>query len=272
MAALSDAQIAAAARAAGFSGESVAIAVAVALAESSGNPRARNAVPPDNSYGLWQINMLGSMGPARRQQFGLSSNEQLYDPTTNARAAYAISSQGRNWKPWSTYTGQTYRMYMNRGQAAAGNPAGSVPGAGQVSTGTGGSIIQTNWSPGSSGAVQVELDGRDFLEGLLGSGGMGWMLPDEDGGGGVLGVGSSIIRLLMQWTTALIKSAAWLGDSDNWVRIAQVIAGGGLVIAGVGLIARPAVNSGAAKVITNVLPIGKAGKAASAVQAAGKAA
>lgn len=132
MATLSDSQIAAAAKAAGFSGSALAKAVAIALAESSGNPNAHNAVPPDNSYGLWQINMLGSMGPARRKQFGLSSNSQLFDPVTNAKAAYAISSGGKNFRPWTTYTSGAYLRYMSRANKAAGNPSSSVPGATQA--------------------------------------------------------------------------------------------------------------------------------------------
>ncbi|QAX92934.1 glycosyltransferase [Streptomyces phage WheeHeim] len=127
--ALSDAQIAGAAKAAGFSGSALAKAVAIALAESSGNPNAHNAVPPDNSYGLWQINMLGSMGPARRKQFGLKSNDDLFNPTTNAKAAYAISNGGKNFGPWSTYTSGAYLRYMSRANKAAGNPDSSVPGS-----------------------------------------------------------------------------------------------------------------------------------------------
>lgn len=123
--ALSDAQIAGAAKAAGFSGGNLAKAVAIALAESSGNEKAHNAVPPDNSYGLWQINMLGSMGPARRKQFGLKSNEELFNPTTNAKAAYAIASGGKNFRPWSTYTSGAYLRYMSRANKASGNPDSS---------------------------------------------------------------------------------------------------------------------------------------------------
>jgi len=119
---LSDAQIAGAAKSAGFSGNSLVIAVAVALAESGGNANAHNPVGLDNSYGLWQINMYGSMGPARRKQFGLKSNSELFDPVTNAKAAYAISNGGKNWRPWTTYTSGKYLPYMSRARKAAGNP------------------------------------------------------------------------------------------------------------------------------------------------------
>lgn len=129
MATLTDSQIAGAAKSAGFSGKALAVAVAVALAESGGRSDAHNKIPPDDSYGLWQINMLGSMGPARRKQFGLSSNAQLFDPATNAKAAYAISSKGTNFRPWTTYSSGSYLRYMSRANKAAGNPSASVPGS-----------------------------------------------------------------------------------------------------------------------------------------------
>lgn len=127
---ISDGQIASAAKSAGFSGGQVAIITAIALAESSGNMYAHNPIPPDNSYGLTQINMLGGMGPERRKRYGLTSNDQLFDPVTNMRAAYDISGQGKNWRPWSTYTNGAYRLYLNRSEKAAGTPAGDVPTAG----------------------------------------------------------------------------------------------------------------------------------------------
>lgn len=97
----------------------LARAGAIAMAESSGNPRAHNATPPDDSYGLWQINMYGSLGPSRRQSYGLSGNDALYDPATNARVMYAISGGGKNWAPWSTYNGVRYALYLPAATAAA---------------------------------------------------------------------------------------------------------------------------------------------------------
>lgn len=120
---ISDSAIAAAAKGAGLNNSQTAIAVAIALAESGGNTTAHNAVPPDDSYGLWQINMLGSMGPSRRQQFGLTSNEELYSPSVNAKAMFSISNGGQNWRPWTTYTRGTYLRFMSRGQAVAGTSA-----------------------------------------------------------------------------------------------------------------------------------------------------
>lgn len=111
MATLSRAELQRLVTAAGFTGKDADIAVAVALAESGGNPRAHNSTPPDDSYGLFQINMLGALGPDRRKRFGLSSNADLFDPATNARVAYSIF-KASGWSPWTTYTRGTYKKHM----------------------------------------------------------------------------------------------------------------------------------------------------------------
>jgi len=109
------------AKGAGFSDDNAVIAAAIAMAESGGNSNAHNPKPPDNSYGLWQINMIGDLGPARRQQYGLSSNEQLFDPVTNAKIAFRISG-GSNFSPWTTYTGEKYKSHLASAQAAKSAP------------------------------------------------------------------------------------------------------------------------------------------------------
>lgn len=119
---MDQAAIAALAQSAGLTPERAKVAAAIAMAESGGNPNNHNPRPPDNSYGLWQINMIGGLGPARRRQFGLSRNEDLFDPMTNARAMAAISHRGGNFVPWTTYTHGTYKKYMS-GNAAGSNTA-----------------------------------------------------------------------------------------------------------------------------------------------------
>jgi len=102
-------QAAYAARAAGFTGNALVTIVAIGGPESGWVPTKHNPVPPDDSYGVWQINMIGSMGPARRKQFGITSNEQLYDPMVNARAAWIVSNHGTNFAPWSTFKDGKYK-------------------------------------------------------------------------------------------------------------------------------------------------------------------
>lgn len=82
-----------------------ALAAAVAMAESGGNPTIVGDTGPGvngPSYGLWQIDVY--YHPSYTQA-------QLDDPTTNARAALAISSNGTNWTPWSTYNSGAYKKW-----------------------------------------------------------------------------------------------------------------------------------------------------------------
>lgn len=125
---LSASQIAQYAAAAGFTGNDLAVAVAIAMAESSGNPAAYNpetaagAAPGHGSYGLWQI-FLG-MHP----EF---AGEDLTDPQTNANAAYSIYAIAGGFTPWSTYTGGQYQQYMPAALSAAASlsPASNLPGS-----------------------------------------------------------------------------------------------------------------------------------------------
>jgi hypothetical protein len=103
----------------------LATMVAISEPESGGNPRAHNpnASTGDNSYGPWQINMLGGMGPERRKEFGIASNEELFDPATNARAAKRIlDSQGLG--AWTTYSAGKHKPYMQQAEEAVARTRG----------------------------------------------------------------------------------------------------------------------------------------------------
>jgi hypothetical protein len=89
---------------AGFSGDNLKMAWAIVIKESTAKPWAHNdnASTGDNSYGLFQINMRGSMGPDRIEKYNLSSNNDLFNPLINAQVAYKMSSGGEKWDAWST--------------------------------------------------------------------------------------------------------------------------------------------------------------------------
>lgn len=80
-------------------------AVGVTWRESRWNPRSHNdnylRGGRDDSYGLFQINMNpNETSPeANRKAWGISSNEDLFDPSTNSRIARAMFN-GRGWNPW----------------------------------------------------------------------------------------------------------------------------------------------------------------------------
>lgn len=89
---------------AGFSGRELKMAKAIVFYESTNRPMAhnKNSSTGDDSYGLFQINMRGNMGPDRRERYGLESNDDLFSPLINATVAYKMSSGGKDWSAWST--------------------------------------------------------------------------------------------------------------------------------------------------------------------------
>lgn len=107
----------------GFTGSDLNTAVAVALAESGGNPASHTVDSDDDSYGLWQINMKGSLGPSRMKQFGLKSPNELLDPNVNAKAARIIFNE-HGWKAWGAYTNQSYKKFV--AQATAAKPVNNA--------------------------------------------------------------------------------------------------------------------------------------------------
>lgn len=119
--------------------ELVATAVAIAWAESEGNAVAHNdnykRGGRDDSYGLWQINMLGSMGPRRRALFGIQEDQDLFDPRTNARAMVKLwVNKGRSFRDWTTYNLGTYKLYMAQAREAVKNKKPFATGQGEVVT------------------------------------------------------------------------------------------------------------------------------------------
>jgi len=113
------------ARQAGFTEENAIIAAAIAMGESGGKSDSHNTKYPDNSYGLWQINMLDEpgymLGEERRKKFGLKSNKDLFDPLTNAKAAFAISG-GSKFGAWSVFSQGIYKDYLPEARKAASSP------------------------------------------------------------------------------------------------------------------------------------------------------
>lgn len=86
----------------GFEGKALSQAWAIAMRESRGCSIAFNGNEKtgDNSYGLFQINMIGKMGDVRRDKFSMVSNAMLLDPVTNAQIAYYMSNHGTDWSAW----------------------------------------------------------------------------------------------------------------------------------------------------------------------------
>ena len=103
----------------GFEGRALKVAWAVVKKESNGRPLAfnGNVKTGDNSYGIFQINMIGGLGVARRDKYELNSNKELFDPVVNAQIAYHMSNEGSNWSSWGVgkfpYNGNTEQSNFN---------------------------------------------------------------------------------------------------------------------------------------------------------------
>ena len=111
---LTDKQLVGLLQAVGFQGQTLQYAWAIAKKESNGQPLHYNGnrKTGDNSYGLFQVNMLGSMGVDRRVKYGLASNADLFNPVVNAQVAYQMSDAGKNWSAWKGIHNSVVRYWV----------------------------------------------------------------------------------------------------------------------------------------------------------------
>ncbi len=99
----------------GFKGNDLVVAWAVAKKESNGRPLAFNGnhKTGDSSYGMFQINMIDTLGPDRRTKFDLESNAELFNPVKNAEIVFYMTNGGEDWSSWKGITPKT-RMWMSK--------------------------------------------------------------------------------------------------------------------------------------------------------------
>ena len=103
---LSDRQLKDLLRAVGFKGQGLKNAWAIAKRESNGQPIRfnGNVKTGDNSYGLFQINMIGNLNQARKAKFGINYTSDLLNPVINAQITYHMSKGGYDWSSWHGIT------------------------------------------------------------------------------------------------------------------------------------------------------------------------
>ena len=111
---LTDSQLIELLQAVGFKGQDLKEAWAIAKKESRGNPISHNGNRDtgDNSYGLFQINMVGTLGPERRDKFNLASNAELFNPVVNAKIAYHMSNGGKDWSAWKGLKTKAVKFWL----------------------------------------------------------------------------------------------------------------------------------------------------------------
>ena len=96
----------------GFEGSALKTAWSFAKTESNGRPLAFNGNKStgDKSFGIFQINMLGDLGIARKEKFDLTSNKELFDPVTNAEITYYMTKGGKDWSSWPNSIGKARNL------------------------------------------------------------------------------------------------------------------------------------------------------------------
>ena len=103
-------------KATGFEGKALRSACAIAMAETNARPHAfnGNSNTGDSSYGMFQINMIGNLGPDRREKFDLGSNSELFNPVKNAQITHHMTKGGIDWSSWTTLNGSRYQEWYNK--------------------------------------------------------------------------------------------------------------------------------------------------------------
>ena len=114
-------QIARIAKTAGIPEKHIPTMVSIALAESGGDIGARynpEGNTGEDSYGLWQINMDPRYADERLKLFGIDNKKELFDPVTNAKAAYEIFKL-QGFDAWTVYRTGKYRDFLPAAKKAA---------------------------------------------------------------------------------------------------------------------------------------------------------
>lgn len=213
------------ARGVGFSHDQAQLMAAIALAESGGNA---NAVGDQNLVsGTWGPSIglwqIRSLH-AQRGTGKERDGSRLTDPAFNARSARIVyESQG--FRAWSVYSSGAWAKHAKAVSAAVGkSDGGAVPGVPDV----------------------FDLPGVDRPGDVVGV-----------VGAGVATAGTGVLGGL----DAIGAFFGALGQRGTWVRVLQVVGGSGLVVGGLAFLGKD-VAGAAVKVAADVIPAGRAAKAA----------
>lgn len=209
---LTQGQIAQVARAGGLPGDPDVWA-AVAMAESSGRTDVVNSI---GCVGLWQINQ-----PVHVRSHPTWTVKWLQNPVNNAKAA-AVIYRAQGWSAWEAYTGPDgrgsdgpWRQYYKKGVGA---------------TAAGWDPLKDFWDD-LLGPPERGPGSEEWEEDMGNLPGGGDLMPDLGLGDVAQGIGTI--------AEAVQKTAVWLGNSQNWVRIGYVAGGGLLVALGLSIVAKP---------------------------------
>lgn len=211
----------------GVSAATKQTAAAIAMAESNGWTGAVGDCNIGYSLGLWQIHV-----PAWKATVSLSGD--AFNAYDNGGMATVVYEHG-GFKNWSTYTNNSYQQYVPLVQAAW--PKKTRPKVAGSTAGISGAIKEL---PQTADAAKEALSPSALAEAVPG-------VPQAE----------SVAQGIADIGIYLGKGAAWLGNPHNWLRIAFVGLGAGVIIAGLAKLV--GVN---ASTVAGVVPGGKLATAA----------
>ncbi|MFD7908354.1 hypothetical protein ACFV4G_39700 [Kitasatospora sp. NPDC059747] len=220
---------------AGWRGEDLVTAVAVALAESSGDVTVVNSI---GCVGLWQINV-----PVHVKEHPSWTTAAMQNADANAGAAYALWRDAHGWRPWEAYTNGMYAAQMGRARLAVAQvgktdatapatPADNITGGAVVNADLAGTLLGTiGGIPGSDALIGgVEK----FLGQMFGG------TSDGSTSGDVakaIGAPIALLKALASLVVLAIHGAAWIANPRNWLRVVEVVGGGVAIIVGLKMLA-----------------------------------
>lgn len=257
--ALSYNQTVAAAYAAGFRGNALVDAVAIAKRESGFVPNIYNGNvhTGDNSVGMMQINILGTnfngieniianltgaSSPLSRDQVG----QALTDPILNFRVAYTMSNGGSDgFYSWGPYGGQSALRDTDVPSAQAAVNAFLAESSSQQASDiaslhdlNSGSYTDSGSNSGSNGCPEAgSLFSPSWFANRLCQFGFaprtdssgGTQAGNEAGGQRAPTVADNLVNSLSGITAIL----GWITDYHNWVKLGVIAAGTLLILGGI---------------------------------------
>jgi len=143
---------------AGFRGEALVTAIAVAKAESSWNAHAENWSANDAKWGpavgLFQVRVLKHPGDFSASMDRRREYWSMRQPLPNAVFAYELSRGGKVWEPtWVSHSDGSYRKYLAQARQLAANA--STGNDAQVAAGV--PLVANDWIDEDRNPIPVNL-------------------------------------------------------------------------------------------------------------------
>jgi hypothetical protein len=211
-------------------------------------------------FGLMQI------GQQQHPEFfqSLGNPGDWMDPRANCREGYSIyRSQG--WGAWESATNGKYAPFIIQATAAV-NAVKSHIAKDQLapkaipSMGPHGqqAVLQSYLAQKGDGiivslqAIELGQAGQSVVKALAAAGEKTGQVTVAGGAAAADVAAAMQSNSIFGAVQMLIGAGAWIANPSNWIRVAQVFAGGALLVAGISIVAKPVLGTA-----TSVLPAGK---------------